>query len=1182
MKVKRVDIILNRFFRRFSSTNLDEVPRSSILQSVSNGTQQPTNSSGRSGRIGRGAVSSNESVVSNEEIVPLGRATPVPAARAAVLSAWGVNPTQGGQLPSGQSSKANLASTIKGMDVARNIHGSQQQVLQRSSGNQPPLQQQQQQQRPFPSTPTTSLDFRALRRQIDMQRLKSGGRTLDGQQTGKVLNQNQPGPQKTSSSNMQSEQQQQQQQQDSSPQLQQQQQQQQPLLQRNQNQQQQQQFHHSGQRPFQRQSNQVTHQSPPRVQASLVDVRGSGFAEIIDGDPIASAPSLTLNESESVVSRGGRVRGVARHQVVASRFGVRGGPGMLRGKMSQSQKAAKGQDIARKRVVTIDESLTPRLLASYMGVNVQKVLQMLIDLGEKATASAPDGPIDADIAEVIAQDFGMKTKRVDDKKRDRVRTPIPSAEEMAKDLKKYVLRAPIITVMGHVDHGKTTLLDALRGGTKVAEGEAGGITQGVAAFSVAMRASAQPITTAWRGDGANDKILSINKEIEQDKDGGSEGSDRKKKKKKSPKDDESSGIPTSSITSENSEKKKEASPADVMTFIDTPGHALFSSMRKRGSSLTDLVVLVVDGKDGVMPQTKECVKIIVESGLPCVVAATKSDLLTDVEGACQLLGKQLLELGLATEAFGGDAPIIPLSARTGSGLNELKEALELQATMLELRADVSAQGECVVMDSRVITGMGQVCDTIVRWGMPKVGDFVVAGDEYGRIKALLTDAVAAKSLDQRIQSGSETSKTNEKKGKDKGNVSDVPFGAALALSQVESALPGTPVRVLGLKGCPAAGSDLLIVESEERARSVVAGRQRRSQAHAMLRIAAADSVKRDSERGEYKLRRQRKAAYELATQRERRRYKLRKTGQPVPEDLALQPWEAAIMQEGREGRVEGVNSRSGKRQRQQGGQQGDVSMGFRLSDLVARGEMTSSEAAAEQQQLDANASGDVSLPVGPVPVAFVLKSDSSASLIAVEDAIARIASQTTAVLPRVVTSTVGEVREKDLEYAETMNAHILAFNTRVPNAVQKIADRKKLKIRSAKVIYHLLDEVCELLGEHLPIEMEEEVVAVADVKAVFSLNANRKSDPEKVAGCVIGEGTFSRGLPKYRLVRDGKVVFEGKALGSLQQFKEKVDSVNKGKECGVSIEGWNEYIIGDKIECVKSREKKRKLHVKFD
>ena len=120
--------------------------------------------------------------------------------------------------------------------------------------------------------------------------------------------------------------------------------------------------------------------------------------------------------------------------------------------------------------------------------------------------------------------------------------------------------------------------------------------------------------------------------------------------------------------------------------------------------------------------------------------------------------------------------------------------------------------------------------------------------------------------------------------------------------------------------------------------------------------------------------------------------------------------------------------------------------------------MTSSEAAAEQQQLDANASGEASLPAGPVPVAFVLKSDSSAALIAVEDAIARIAAQTTVVLPRVVTATVGEVREKDLEYAETMNAHILAFNTRVPNAVQKIADRKKLKIRSAKVIFHLLDE----------------------------------------------------------------------------------------------------------------------------
>jgi translation initiation factor IF-2 len=217
-----------------------------------------------------------------------------------------------------------------------------------------------------------------------------------------------------------------------------------------------------------------------------------------------------------------------------------------------------------------------------------------------------------------------------------------------------------------------------------------------------------------------------------------------------------------------------------------------------------------------------------------------------------------------------------------------------------------------------------------------------------------------------------------------------------------------------------------------------------------------------------------------------------------------------------------------------------------------------------------------------VPVAFVLKADSAGGLVAMEDAILRIAEQTTAVLPRVVASSVGEVREKDVEYAEAHGAHVLAFNAKVSAAVQKLADRKRLKIRAARVIYHLLDEVCELLGEHLPAEFEEEVVAVAEVKAVFALNANRKSDPEKVAGCLVLEGELKRGLPTYRLLRDGALVHEGAKLGSLQIFKERVDAVAKGKECGASIEGWHDYAVGDRIHGVRAREKKRKLVVSFE
>ena len=530
------------------------------------------------------------------------------------------------------------------------------------------------------------------------------------------------------------------------------------------------------------------------------------------------------------------MRGIAKHAAVPARAafgGARGGGGggvVGVRRMTPMQKLAKGRDIARKRVVVIQDDLTPRLLAAQMGVTPSRVLGMLQDLGERAEA---DALIDADIAEIIAQDLGMRTRRADNKLRDRVRSAVPSTEEMAREPLRFSLRAPIITVMGHIDHGKTTLLDALRGGTNVAQGEAGGITQGVAAFSVAMHASAVAISgdRAWRGEGKAQRTAASAApegsaaaseaqaaEAELVADAG-----RRRKPKGKGRD---AGVLSPSQPALLSKSATAAAAVDVMTFIDTPGHALFSSMRKRGSSVTDIVVLVVDGKDGIMPQTRECVKLIVDAGLPCVVATTKCDII-DGAAAVERVGKQLLELGLATEAFGGDVPIVAVSARTGMGLQQLKDALALQAEMLELRADASAQGECVVMDSRVVQGMGSVCDVVVRWGTPRVGDIVVAGDEFGRIKALITDVVGARSLSRRVGGG----------GPREGST-----GAAasegFALTSVPEVLPGTPVRVLGLKGCPAAGSDMLVVDSEDRARAVLAGRARRVQAHHVRRAGA--------------------------------------------------------------------------------------------------------------------------------------------------------------------------------------------------------------------------------------------------------------------------------------------------------------------------------------------------------
>jgi translation initiation factor IF-2 len=744
----------------------------------------------------------------------------------------------------------------------------------------------------------------------------------------------------------------------------------------------------------------------------------------------------------------------------------------------------------------------------------------------------------------------------------------------------------VITVMGHVDHGKTTLLDALRG-TNVAEREAGGITQGVAAFSVAMRASASGVGDRRAPGGKAPKASAASAAAEGDEEAlldeaasaapSKAANDRSGRKKA--KDNKKAAAASASATPASSSSP--ASPAvatavDVMTFIDTPGHALFSSMRQRGSSITDCVVLVVDGKDGPMPQTKECVDLILGASIPCVVAVTKCDVV-DPATAVQKIAASLLELGLATEPFGGDIPLVPVSAKTGMGLQELKDTLQLQTEMLDLRAKTDAMGEAAIMDARVVKGMGQVVDVIVRWGTLKVGDFVVAGSEFGRIKSLLTDATGAASVNKRLLGGAGSDAADKKNGdkkkkeKEKGNngAKDDEEGAGngFVLTQVKEALPGTPVRVLGLKGCPAAGDDLLVVQDEETAKAVIEGRSRRAAAHELLKVAAADAVKRAAERDEYKMRRQRKAAHDLAVQRERKRYKIRKAGGEIPPDLILQPWESAILQEGREGRVAGIGTTGGKL-RQQGGQQSNVGMSYRTADALAQ---------QAQDGTPASAAGNGQ----PPQVAFILKADSSGSLVALQDAITKISEQTQAVFPRVIASAVGEVTEKDVERGKDMGAHILAFNAKISPAVQKLADKAEIKLRGSRVIYHLLDEVCDLLGEYLPIEHEEETVAVAEIKQVFTLNASKKTDPDKVAGCVIQEGTFVKNLAKYRVTRDGVAVGEAVSLSSLQHLKDKVESVKKGQDCGMSLTGFNDFMVGDKIVAIRIKQKKQRLQVQF-
>ena len=835
----------------------------------------------------------------------------------------------------------------------------------------------------------------------------------------------------------------------------------------------------------------------------------------------------------------------------------RPGPGGRRTTLPPAKLAAAPRVPPRGRVVEIKaDGLTVRELAERMGSSLPRLRASLVACtGDASLASSAAAMIDADVAAVIVLDAGQVPRVIEDRRRDAAPTRPPPTEDLAA--KGVPHRAPIVTVMGHVDHGKTTLLDALRG-SHVAEREAGGITQGIAAFSVSLSSASSGVgdrrspggktakSTALSERAATTRVTSPPRAMSIDGGGGG-----------------SAAVATGPVSSA-------ATPSHVrvMTFLDTPGHALFASMRARGSAVTDVVVLVVDGRDGIMPQTRECVELVLSTRVACVVAVTKCDAVADTARAVAAIAQSLLTLGLATEAHGGDSPIVPISAKTGAGLSELKAAIALQAEMLDLRAARDVPGEAVVLDARSEKGSGVVLDAVVRWGVLRIGDYVVAGTEHGRVRALFSDAATADAADAKAR---------------RGGGGGTSVSAAPTLTPVTEAPPGTPVRVLGLRGVPRAGDDLLVVESEERAKDVVDGRIRRAKAQALVAVAAADAIKRDAERKLYTERRQRKMAYLSAVARQRRRAAMAAAGVPTPADLVLQPWETAILAEGLAGRIEGLAA-SGKKLRTQGDQQLDVTVTHAQADANA--------AVAEPPESPSTPLDPASGPIvtsGPRVVSFLVKTDSAGSLVALEDAFTRISAAGEEVVPRIAHAAVGEVSERDVDIAADMGAVILAFNAKIGAPVTKLAERRKARIITGRVIYALLDEVCDTLAEHLAPESREEELAVAEVKAVFDLNARKGAEVSRVAGCVVTSGTLTRAGPTaFRLLRidsatgEPVVVATSATLASLMHLKDKVESVTKGTECGIALTGVASYAVGDRIVAVKATSVKRKLLVRFD
>ena len=324
------------------------------------------------------------------------------------------------------------------------------------------------------------------------------------------------------------------------------------------------------------------------------------------------------------------------------------------------------------------------------------VIKALMANGIMATQNQT---IDADTAELIVQEFGHSPTRVSDADvEDAIQTAVDAPESL-------VSRPPVVTVMGHVDHGKTSILDAIRS-SNVVSGEAGGITQHIGAYQV------------------------------------------------------------------------EDSSGSRITFLDTPGHAAFTSMRARGAQVTDIVILVVAADDSVMPQTVEAINHAKAADVPMIIAINK----IDREAADpERVRSELLRHGVVVESMSGDVLDVKVSAMTGEGLDKLLEAVSLQAEILELKANPDRRAEGAVIEAKLDTNRGNVATVLVQKGTLRLKDIIVVGEQWGKVRALVND---------------------------RGE-------------QVDEAGPSQPVEVLGLNGTPVAGDTLHVLSSESEARGIV-------------------------------------------------------------------------------------------------------------------------------------------------------------------------------------------------------------------------------------------------------------------------------------------------------------------------------------------------------------------------
>ncbi|MFN4360624.1 MAG: translation initiation factor IF-2 [Hylemonella sp.] len=409
------------------------------------------------------------------------------------------------------------------------------------------------------------------------------------------------------------------------------------------------------------------------------EVKSAKLSSSWAGDPAKKKAIPTRGDASGGVGRGS----------------WRSGPKGRRGHDRDEQQTQAAPAEARIIEVHVPETITVAELAHKMSVKASEVIKHLMKLGQMVTINQP---LDQDTAMIVVEEMGHKAiiAALDD----------PEAfteEEVQAHAADAVSRAPVVTVMGHVDHGKTSLLDYIRR-TKVAAGEAGGITQHIGAYHV-------------------------------------------------------------------------DTPRGMVTFLDTPGHEAFTAMRARGAQATDIVILVCAADDGVMPQTKEAVKHAKAAGVPIVVAMTKAD---KPEANIERVKSELVAEEVVPEEFGGDSPFVAVSSKTGMGIDALLEQVLLQAEVLELKAPVEAAAKGLVIEAKLDKGRGPVATVLVQSGTLKTGDVVLAGQTYGRVRAMLDE--------------------NGRK--------------------IEAAGPSIPVEIQGMTEVPQAGDDFMVMADERRAREI--------------------------------------------------------------------------------------------------------------------------------------------------------------------------------------------------------------------------------------------------------------------------------------------------------------------------------------------------------------------------